>query len=168
MNASGISLGQLSEYFGRPAGSLAGDVKNFQMDWKGALDQPQGWRGTIEAQVDNVRQSGIALDHVGLDVVADNGTATVREARIDRGTNHVRLRGTVQLPKTREGFRRTPGDLQLMVDAPNLKELTAFLPTPVTGSLQANGTIKTDSSIAQLELTAQGDLIGLQQAAMKR
>jgi autotransporter translocation and assembly factor TamB len=167
VNASGISLGQLSEYFGRPAGALAGDVENFQMDWKGALDQPESWRGTLVAEIDNVRQSGIALDHVALDVVADKGTATVREARIDRGTNHVQLRGTVQLPKTREGFRRTPGDLQLTVDAPNLKELTAFLPTPATGSLRANGTIKTDNSIARLELTAQGDLIGYDKAAVK-
>lgn len=167
VNASGISLGQLSEYFGRPAGALAGDVKNFQMDWQGTLDQPASWRGTITAKIDNVRQSGIALDHVALDVVADKGTATVREARIDRGTNHMQLRGTVQLPKTREGFRRTPGDLQLTVDAPNLKELTAFLPTPATGSLQATGTIKTDNSIARLELTAQGDLIGYDKAAVK-
>ncbi len=167
VKASDISLGQLSEYFGRPAGAVAGDVKNFDMDWRGTLDQPQSWKGTIAAKVDNVRQGGIALDHVGLDVVADNGTAKVREVRIDRGTNHVQLRGTVQLPKTTEGFRRTPGDLQLSIDAPNLKELTAFLPTPATGSLQAHGTIKTDHSIARLELTAQGDLIAYDQAAAK-
>ncbi|MBA3651107.1 MAG: translocation/assembly module TamB domain-containing protein, partial [Chthoniobacterales bacterium] len=167
VKASDISLGQLSEYFGRPAGALAGDVKNFAMDWKGTLDSPQTWAGTISAQVDNVKQSGIVLDHVGLDVVADKGTATVREARIDRGTNHVRLSGTVQLPKTTEGFRRTPGDLKLTVDAPNLQELTAFLTPPVTGSLQANGTIKTDQSIARLDLTAQGDLIGYDKAVVK-
>ena len=166
VNASNISLGQLSEYFGRPAGALAGEVKDFKMDWKGALDAPQSWAGTITANINNVQQSGIALDHVGLDVVADKGTATVREARIDRGTNHVRLSGTVQLPKTTEGFRRTPGDLKLTIDAPDLRELTAFLPTPATGSLQANGTIKTDQSIARLELTAQGNLIGYDKAAV--
>lgn len=167
VNASNISLGQLSEYFGRPAGLLAGEVKNFRMDWKGALDQPQSWQGTIAAQVDNVKQSGIALDHVALDVVAEKGTATVREARIDRGTNHVRLSGTVQLPKTTEGFRRTPGDLKLTVDAPNLKELTAFMTPPVSGSLQATGTIRTDQSIARVELNAKGDLIGFNKAAVK-
>ena len=37
----------------------------------------------------------------------------------------------------------------------------------MTGSLQANGTIKTDNSIARLELTAQGDLIGFDKAAVK-
>ena len=167
VSASDISLGQLSEYFGRPAGALGGDVKNFQMDWKGTLDEPRSWEGTITAEIDNVRQNGIALDRVGLDVVANNGTATVRQAQIDRGTNHVRLEGTVQLPKTTAGFRRTPGDLKLKIDAPNLQEITAFLPTPVTGSLQANGTIKTDNSIARLELTAQGDLIGYDKAAVK-
>ena len=167
VSASGISLGALSEYFGRPAGALAGDVKDFKMDWRGTLDQPQTWNGTITAQVDNVRQSGIALDHVELDVVAANGTATVRTARADAGTNHVQVRGTVQLPKTTEGFRRTPGNLQLVVDAPDLKQLTAFLPQPATGSLQANGTITTDQSIARIELTAKGDLIGFDQAAVK-
>ncbi len=167
VKAAGISLGQLSEYFGRPAGALAGEVKDFKMDWQGTLDAPQTWAGTITAQIDNVKQNGIVLDHVGLDVVADKGTATVREARIDRGTNHVRLGGTVQLPKTTEGFRRTPGDLKLTIDAPNLQELTAFMSPPITGSLQANGTIKTDQSIARMELTAQGDLIGFDQAAVK-
>ncbi len=166
VKATGISLGQLSEYFGRPAGALAGEVKNFAMDWKGTLDAPQTWAGTITAQVDNVKQGGIALDHVGLDIVADKGTATVREARIDRGMNHIQLDGTVQLPKTTEGFRRTPGDLKLKIDAPNLQELTAFMSPPVTGSLQANGTIKTDQSIARVELTAKGDLIGFDKAAV--
>ncbi|MBA2435404.1 MAG: translocation/assembly module TamB domain-containing protein [Chthoniobacterales bacterium] len=166
VNASDISLGQLSEYFGQPAGALAGHVKNFKMDWQGALDSPETWAGTIAAEVDNVQQGGIKLDHVGLDVVADKGTATVREARIDRGTNHVSLKGTVQLPKTTEGFRRTPGDLKLTVDAPNLQELTAFMNPPMTGSLQATGTIKTDQSIARLNLDAKGDLIGYDKAAV--
>ncbi|MGI8889598.1 MAG: translocation/assembly module TamB domain-containing protein [Chthoniobacterales bacterium] len=167
VNASGISLGQLSEYFGRPAGAVAGDVKDFKMDWQGALDQPQSWRGTIKANVNNVQQSGIVLDHVGLDVMADKGVANVREARIDRGTNHITLDGTVQLPKTTEGFRRTPGDLKLMIDAPNLQELTAFMAPPVTGSLKATGTIKTDRSMARLYLDATGDLIGYDKAAIK-
>jgi autotransporter translocation and assembly factor TamB len=166
VNASNISLGQLSEYFGRPAGALEGEVKDFKMDWKGVLDAPQSWQGTVTAKIDDVRQGGIALDHVGLDVVADKGTATVREARIDRGTNHLTLDGTVQLPKTTAGFRRTPGNLKLKIDAPNLRELTAFLPTSVTGSLQADGTIKTDNSVAHLELTARGNLIGYDKAAV--
>jgi hypothetical protein len=167
VNASGISLGQLSEYFGRPAGALAGDVKNFQMDWLGALDQPQSWHGTIAAQIDKVRQSGLALDHVGLDIIAADGTATVREARVDAGTNHLEFRGSVQLPKTTQGFRRTPGDLQLTVDAPDLKQLAPFLSRPVTGSLQASGTLKTDQSVARLELNAKGDLVGFGAAAVK-
>ena len=167
VSASGISLGELSEYFGRPAGALAGEVKDFKMDWRGTLDQPQTWNGTITAQIENVRQSGLELDHVGLEVVAADGTATVREARADTGTNHVQLRGTVQLPETTEGFRRAPGNLQVAVDAPDLKKLTAFFPQPVTGSLQANGTIRTDDSVARLELAVKGDLVGFDKAAAK-
>ena len=78
-----------------------------------------------------------------------------------------RCSGTVQLPATIRGFRRTPGDLRLVVDAPDLKQLTALMTKPVTGSLQAQGTIKTDQSIARLEMTAQGDLIGFGDAAAK-
>ena len=167
VSASGISLGQLSQYFGRPAGELEGDVKNFQMDWQGTLDEPQSWAGTLQAQIENVRQSGIALDQVVLEVVADKGTATVREARVDRGTNHLRVAGTVQLPKEIEGFRRTPGDLRLTIDAPNLREITAFMPQPLTGSLRADGTVRTENSIARLELTVQGDLIGFGPAAVQ-
>ena len=167
VSASGISLGALSEYFGRPAGELAGDVKNFQMDWRGTLDTPQSWNGTIVADVENVRQSGLAFDRVVLDVAAAAGTATVREARVDTGTNHVRVSGTVQLPATIQGFRRAPGDLRLVVNAPDLKQLTAFMPKPVTGSLQGQGTVKTDKSIARLEMNLQGDLIGFGDAAVK-
>jgi hypothetical protein len=137
------------------------------MDWRGTLDTPSSWEGTITAQVDNVRQSGLAFDRVGLDVTAAAGTATVREARIDTGTNHVQVRGTVQLPATIRGFRRAPGDLRLVVDAPDLKQLNAAMAKPLTGSLQAQGTIKTDQSIARLEMTAQGDLIGFGDAAAK-
>jgi len=167
VSASGISLGQLSQYFGRPAGELEGDVKNFQMNWQGTLDEPQSWAGTIQTQIENLRQSGLAFDQVVLDVVADKGTATVRQARVDRGTNQIRVDGTVQLPREIEGFRRTPGDLRLTIDAPNLQEITAFMPQPLTGSLRADGTVRTENSIARLELTAQGDLIGFGPVAVQ-
>ena len=110
VSASDISLGRLSEYFGRPAGALTGDVKDFKMDWQGALDAPQSWQGTVTANINNVRQGGIALDHLGLDVVADKGTATVREARIDRGTNHLTLDGTDTVAENERGLSpRTAG-----------------------------------------------------------
>ena len=79
LQASDISLGQLAEYLGQPAGKLAGDVKNVKVDLHGNLDAPSTWRGTIAADLENVRQDKLALDRVKLDVQAANGTATVRE-----------------------------------------------------------------------------------------
>ena len=168
LNASGISLAALSEYFGRPPGAIAGDVKHIQMDWHGTLDQPQSWHGTINAQIDNLRQNKLALARVNLDLAAENGVATVKDARIEAGNNHVQLHGSIQLPKTKEGFRRMPGDFQFSVDAPDLKQLTAFLSPPATGSLQANGSVKVEDSTIRLDLTANGDLIGFDKAAIKK
>jgi hypothetical protein len=86
-----------------PGGALAGDVKNFQMDWRGTLDTPQSWNGRSVAQVDNVRQSGLAFDRV---------TLTSRRRRhgdrcggADRYWNKsLQVRGTVQLPATIKAF----------------------------------------------------------------
>ena len=91
----------------------------------------------------------------------------MREARIDRGTNHVQVRGTVQLPKTTAGFRRTPGDL---APEDGRAEFAGTDRVPAhAGDRKSAGqrTIKTDNSIARLELTAQGDLIGFGNAAAK-
>jgi len=168
LNASGISLAALSEYLGRPPGAMAGDVKQIQMDWHGTLDQPQTWHGTINAQIDNLRRNRLALDHVHLDVVAENGVANVKDVRLDAGNNHVQLHGSIQLPKTKEGFGRTPGNFQLSVDAPDLKQLTTFLSPPATGSLQVNGNVTIEDSTIRLNLTANGDLIGVDKAAIKK
>ncbi|MGB8343192.1 MAG: translocation/assembly module TamB domain-containing protein [Chthoniobacterales bacterium] len=162
LQASDISLGQLAQYLGHPAGKLAGDVKNVKVDLHGNLDAPSSWRGTISADLENVRQGGLALDRVTLDVQAANGTATVREARIDQGNNHLQLRGSIDLPKNREGFGRTPGNLQFSIDAPDLEQLTAFLHPPARGSLQASGNLKVENQTLHFDLTASGEQIDFQ------
>ena len=168
LQASDISLGQLAEYFGQPAGRLAGDVKNVRVDWHGKLDAPSTWHGTIEADLENVRRDKLALDHVELDVQAANGRATVRAARIDQGNNHLQLRGAIDLPKTREGFGQTPGNFQFSVDAPDLEQLTAFLSPPATGNLQANGNLKIENQTVYLGLTANGNQINFQGASVEK
>ena len=168
LQASDISLGQLAEYLGQPAGKLGGDVKNVKVDLQGNLDAPSTWHGTITADLENVRQDKLALDHVTLDVQAANGTATIREARIDQGNNHLQLRGSIDLPKNREGFGRTPGNLQFSVDAPDLEQLTAFLTPPVGGSLQASGNLKIENQTLHLDLSASGDQVDFQGASVRK
>ena len=134
----------------------------------GNLDAPSTWHGTIAADLENVRQGRLALDQAKLDVQAANGLAVVREARIDQGNNHLQLRGSIDLPKNREGFGRTPGNLQFSVDAPNLEQLTAFLNPPVRGSLQASGNLKIENQTLHFDLTASGEQIGFQGAAVAK
>ena len=166
LQAKDISLGKLAQYLGQPPGETAGEVKNAAIDWHGALDQPATWNGTIKAEIENLRQGKLALGDLKLDVTAANGTATVHEARIDEGNNHVQLRGSIDLPKTTEGFGRTPGNFQFSINAPNLQELTESMQPPVTGSLQANGNLKTGNDTIQLDLSATGDLIGFDKVAI--
>lgn len=168
LQAKDISLGQLGEYLGQPAGKFAGEVKDVKIDWQGKLDAPATWNGTIETEINNLRANGISLDHVKLDLQAANGQATVREARIDQGNNHVQLRGSIELPQTTAGFGQTPGNFQIAVDAPDLKQLTAFMAKPATGSLQANGDLKTGSGTISLDLKANGNLLGFDGAAAKQ
>ncbi|MGH8091955.1 MAG: translocation/assembly module TamB domain-containing protein [Chthoniobacterales bacterium] len=168
LEASDISLGELAPYLGQPPGALTGEVKNVKIDWHGDLGMPSTWHGIIQADLENVRQDKLALDHVKLDVQAANGGATVREARIDQGNNHLQVRGSIELPKTMEGFGQTPGDFQFSVDTPNLQQATSFLTPPVTGSLQANGELKIENQTVHLDLSAIGDLLGYRGAAVRK
>ncbi|MBA3961691.1 MAG: translocation/assembly module TamB domain-containing protein [Chthoniobacterales bacterium] len=168
LHAKDISLGKLGQLLGISPGEFSGAVRNADIDLRGSLAEPSSWDGTINANIDNVRQGGFALDDIKLDAVAANGRATLKQARIDAGTNHVTLNGAIDLPKTVEGFGRTPGDFQVAIDAPDLKQLTGFLAPPATGALQANGNLKTGNGIIRLKLNAKGDLIGFDQATVKQ
>ncbi|HEY5035610.1 MAG TPA: translocation/assembly module TamB domain-containing protein [Chthoniobacterales bacterium] len=168
LQAKGISLGQLGQYLGQPAGKIAGEVKDVKINWQGKLDAPASWNGTIDTEINNLHANGLSLDHVKLDLEAANGQATVREARIDQGNNHVQLRGSVELPKTTAGFGQTPGNFQIAIDAPNLQQLTAFMAKPATGSLQANGNVKTGNGTISLDLKTNGNLLGFDGAAVRQ
>ncbi|MGH7937086.1 MAG: AsmA-like C-terminal region-containing protein, partial [Bryobacteraceae bacterium] len=166
VHAQDISLGKLGELIGKSPGHFSGDVKSADIDLKGGLDQPATWNGTISTDISNLRQGKISLDQVKLDAEAANGHATVREARIDQANNHVQVRGSIELPQTTTGFGQTPGNFQIAVDAPDLQQLTSFMTQPATGSLQANGNVKTGDGKVQLDLQANGNLIGFQGAAV--
>ncbi|HEY2799493.1 MAG TPA: translocation/assembly module TamB domain-containing protein [Chthoniobacterales bacterium] len=168
VHAKDISLGKLGELIGKSPGQFSGDVKSADIDLKGALDKPATWNGTIKTDISNLREGGMALDHVKLDVDAANGHATVRAARIDQGNNRVQLRGSIELPKTTAEFGQTPGNFQIAVDAPDLKQLTPFMARPASGSLQANGNLRTGNGKVQLDLRAKGNLIGFDGAAVKQ
>ncbi|HEY1769818.1 MAG TPA: translocation/assembly module TamB domain-containing protein [Chthoniobacterales bacterium] len=168
VEAKNISLGELAQYLGRSPGAFSGDVKNAQIDWQGTLNHPASWNGTIKTEIENLRAGKLALDDVRFDISAADGKAMVRDARVDVGGNHVTLRGAIDLPKTIDGFGRTPGNFQIAIDASDLKKVTEFLPQPVTGTLQGSGNLKTANGAIDLDFTATGDLIGFGKAAAKK
>ncbi len=163
-----ISLDKLGQLLGKSPGQFSGDVKNADIDLKGALDKPASWNGKINTEISNLKAGKFQLDDVKLDLDAANGQATVHEARIDQGKNHVDLHGSIDLPETAGGFGKTPGNLQISVDAPDLQQLTSFLATPATGSLQANGNLKTGNGKADLDLKANGESITFDGASVKQ
>ncbi len=166
VHARGISLGKLGQLIGKSPGEFSGDVQNADIDLQGSLDEPASWNGTIKTNIKNLRQGKFALDEIKLDATAANGTATIKEARIDAGNNHVQLRGSLELPKTNDGFGRTPGNLQFNIDAPDLKTLSSFLTPPATGTLQASGNLKIENSTVHLEARAEGHQIGFGELAI--
>ena len=159
LQAKDISLGQLADYLGQPAEKFSGDVKDVNIDLQGNLDQPSTWDGTIKADLESVKAGNFSLDQVKVDLEAKDGKATVHEAHIAQGKNRVELRGSFDLPKTKEGFGRTPGNLQISLDAPNLSDLTSSMTEPAGGSLKAHGNLKTGNGTADLNLKAGGEQI---------
>ena len=168
VHARDISLAKLGQYLGKSPGEFSGDVKTATIELQGSLDQPSTWDGTIKAEIQNLRQGNFGLDQVKLEMTAADGKAAVREARIDAGTNHIVVRGSIDLPGSAKDFGRTPGNFQISIDAPDIKQLTGFLTPPATGSLQANGNLKIENDTIHLDLTANGDLIGFDRAAVKK
>lgn len=166
LGSAGISLAQLSEYFGQPAGALAGDVENLNINGHGILNRPRTWNGTISARVTNVHQKQLALDRVELDITAADGVATIGAARITGGKNRVELSGTATLPQTTEDFGRAPANLKLAIAAPELETLTGFLSPPLTGAGQATGTLTIRNETIALHLAVTGDQIGFDKAVV--
>jgi hypothetical protein len=167
LHAKDISLGKLAKYFGQSPGQLEGAVKSVDADLKGNLDKPSTLEGNFKAEMENVHAHGFTLDRVKVDAEAHNGRATIHEARIDQGNNHIQLRGSAELPKSNEEFGRTPGNLQFSVDAPDLQKLTGFMTPPASGSLQASGNIKTEKNTVQVNAHATGAQVHYQDAAIE-
>ncbi len=166
LQARDISLDKLAKYLGKTPGQLSGEVKNVQLDLKGDLTKPATWNGSINADLQNVRQGAFKLDEVKLDAEAKNGQAIIREGRIQQGNNQVEFHGALNLPRTTGGFAQTPANLQFSINAPDLSQLTSFMTPPASGSLQANGNIRTENNTVQVNARATGEQVHYREAAI--
>ena len=168
LQAKSISLDALGKYFGRPGDQLAGDVKQISVDWRGVLNKPKTWNGSVIAHLENVRQNKMAIDVADLQLTAANGIATVRNAQIVATDNHVQLSGTLDLPPSIEAFGRTPGNFLLTVVAPNLEQLTGFMQKPVTGSARVDGRINIKDAVVTANLRSTGEHLGFDKGTLEK
>ena len=166
-SADRISLGKLAEYFGEPAGFIAGDIENFKTDWRGILKNPKSWSGSVSGRIANIRQKDLALDAVDLKLSMTNGLATVEQAHVIAGNNRVEVTGTATLPDSIDQLGQAPADLKLLVYAPNLKQLTGFLVPPIVGNADADGRIQIKNQTILLRLSVNGSEIGFGKTAAK-
>ena len=167
LHATQVSLGKLGHYFVQPARQFTGQIREMKVEARGKLDAPRSWNGNVRAFFEKPGETGWWLDQAIIEIEAANGVATVRNARIDQGTNHLQLQGTTVLPPTISDFGRTPGDFQFSVEAPDLAKLTAFLTPPASGNLRANGRLRTEAQTLRLDAKVSGNLIEFQDAAAK-
>jgi autotransporter translocation and assembly factor TamB len=166
LHVKDISLGKLARYVGKSPGQLSGQVKNVDLDLSGDLNRPASWNGSINASLQNVRQGAFKLDQVKLNAEARNGQATIREGRIQQGNNQIEFQGAINLPETTGGFAKTPANLGFSVNAPNLEQLTSFMETPASGSLQAKGNLTTEADTMKVTAHATGEQVHYQNAAI--
>ncbi len=137
--ADNISLDTLRGYIGRPPEFLSGNMDRLEVVWRGAIDAPRSWDGTVTARLSNLRKGNMELDRAALDLSAHGAVATITSAELAQGPNVVRLTGTASLPAGIREFGRAPASFQISGALPDLQALTASFPQKLGGAATLEG-----------------------------
>src|SRR4029450_9500982 len=60
--AENVATESLNKFLGLPSGYLAGELQALTLAWKGVIDQPRTWSGTMTLWTDNMHGLGINFD----------------------------------------------------------------------------------------------------------
>jgi autotransporter translocation and assembly factor TamB len=156
MVAESVSLDTLRGYVGRPPEFLAGDVRHLKIEADGTVEVPRTWNGSVQAEIDNLRQENFFFDHVVLNASARNGVATLEAAEATNGANKIALKGTTDLPNHIREFGRSPARFEISGSLPDLQSLTARFPQPVVGSINLTGTAEITDAVLRADLALSG------------
>jgi hypothetical protein len=137
--AENVSLDTLRGYIGRPPEFLAGDVESLKVQADGTLDAPRTWNGSLQAQINNLRQENIFFDRVTVSATARNGIATVDSGEATNGADKIAFTGTTELPNHIREFGRNVARFELNASLPDLQSLTARFNQPVSGAATVTG-----------------------------
>ncbi|MCA1658382.1 MAG: AsmA-like C-terminal region-containing protein, partial [Verrucomicrobiaceae bacterium] len=130
--AENVSLDTLRGYIGRPPEFLAGDVQRLTIEGNGVINAPRTWTGSLQAQINNLRQENLFFDHVVLNLRARDGIATLEPSEATNGSNKIGVKGTADLPANIREFGRFPARFEISAALPDLQSLTARFPQPLS------------------------------------
>ncbi len=166
--AAKVPAGSFNKYLDLPEGFISGDIERFVVDLTGGLDAPRTWNGTISAQVNDFSSDQIGIGRVVLDVVARDGTATLRSADIVQGTNEFHLHGSAKLPNELSGFGRSPATLGIAAKAPDLSQLSASTGEKLSGSAEISGKIDIVNAELEANLDVTAEQLGFADGAIEK
>jgi hypothetical protein len=158
--AENVSLDTLRGYLGRPADFLTGDVERLAIECSGAIDAPQTWNGTLEAQIKNLRRENLFVDRCLVNVTARDGFATLTTGEATTGLNKIQLKGAAQLPEHIRSFGQSPATFEVTGLLPDLQSITARFPQPLTGAATVNGRAEIKDAVLRADLRFSGGPIG--------
>ncbi|HEY2139518.1 MAG TPA: hypothetical protein VGH00_05520, partial [Chthoniobacterales bacterium] len=154
--AENISLDTLRGYLGRPPEFLAGDVQHLAIEGDGTIDTPRTWTGSVQAQINNLRQENLFFDRVAVSVAARGGVATVDSGEATNGSNKIGFKGTTELPAHIREFGRYGARFELNGSFPDLQSLTARFAQPLTGAATITGTAEIKDAVMRADLSFSG------------
>lgn len=158
--ADNVSLDVLRGYIGRPPGFLEGDMQHLAITTEGTLDAPRTWNGTVEAQINNLRQEQFFFDRCVVKAAARDGIAVLEAGEATTGSNTIQLKGAAELPENIRQFGQSPTRFEISASLPDLQALTAKFPQPLQGSATLAGTGEIKDALLHADLTFGGGPIG--------
>jgi TamB, inner membrane protein subunit of TAM complex len=166
--AENVATESLNKFLGLPSGYLAGELQALTLAWKGVIDQPRTWSGTMTLWTGNMHGLGINFDSGNVDVSVGDGKATLRSADIVQDKNEFHLHGTMELPSTVQDFGRTATLLEIAGTAPDLQRLMTDKPVQLTGSAQFTGKINIVNAKIEATLGVTGNSVGFPDGTIKK
>ena len=152
--AENIAADSLNKYATLPENFLGGGIEQVILDGTGLLDVPKTWNGTVAARLNGFHAGALVFDRCVLDIVAANGTATLKSGEILQGTNEFHLQGTSNLPPDVRELGRSPTTLEIAAKAPDLRPVTKPTGREIAGSAEATGKINIENGKLEADLSA--------------
>ncbi len=167
-NVQNTSLAQVGRSFGREDTGVAGEVDRLSVKGRGRIDRPETWSGAIAGEIRNLEVAGATFDRAVVDLSAADGQASISNVTLSQGSNNLILQGSAELPEKLSGFGRAPANIQLRGVLPDLGEVTARLPQPVTGSAEINGQVKVEDETLRVDVVVAGGPIDFGEGSVQR